>query len=284
MRKWLVVGIGLFGLFPPHLSEASGHGPVFGGATPTLGKGGWSFDQAWMGSRPRAGEDDQLLRSMVGLGITKDLQVTVSLPVELSSSGRAPLGRMTFMMSSVRDVEALAGWRFHRRDVGDGARFESTAYGGFGVPLDETRGGVRTAPSAYASIASGYASRAHYFWMGASYQRSLADHGDRQGDITSASVVYGYRPAALRLDYPKPDLRFFLETVAEVSGAQQASGIDIADTGGRAVFSGPTALLLYKEYGVSGGMLFPVYQRPNGAQPRERFRFGINVSYFFWLK
>ena len=28
---------------------ASGHGPVFGAATPTLGKGGWSFDQAWMG-------------------------------------------------------------------------------------------------------------------------------------------------------------------------------------------------------------------------------------------
>src|SRR3954470_19337130 len=27
---------------------ASGHGPVFGAATPTLGKGGWQFDQAWM--------------------------------------------------------------------------------------------------------------------------------------------------------------------------------------------------------------------------------------------
>ena len=33
------------------LAEASGHGPVFGAATPTLGKGGWAFDQAWMGQR-----------------------------------------------------------------------------------------------------------------------------------------------------------------------------------------------------------------------------------------
>src|ERR1051326_4968105 len=29
--------------------SASGHGPIFGGATPTLGKGGWQFDTAWMG-------------------------------------------------------------------------------------------------------------------------------------------------------------------------------------------------------------------------------------------
>ena len=60
---------------------ASGHGPVFGGATPTLGKGGWSFDQAWMGRRDRTGDDDQMLRSMVGFGITEDLQISASLPV-----------------------------------------------------------------------------------------------------------------------------------------------------------------------------------------------------------
>src|SRR5439155_7736601 len=33
---------------------ASGHGPVFGAATPTLGQGGWSLDQAWTG---RFGDD-----------------------------------------------------------------------------------------------------------------------------------------------------------------------------------------------------------------------------------
>ena len=30
----------------PTAAHGSGHGPVFGAATPTLGKGGWAFDQA----------------------------------------------------------------------------------------------------------------------------------------------------------------------------------------------------------------------------------------------
>ena len=74
----------------PRVVIASGHGPVFAGATPTLGKNGWSFDQAWMGSHARDGEDDQVLRSMIGYGFTKDLQLTVSLPIGLTSSPASP--------------------------------------------------------------------------------------------------------------------------------------------------------------------------------------------------
>lgn len=262
---------------------ASGHGPVFGGATPTLGRGGWSFDQAWMGRRDRTGDDDQMLRSMVGYGITEDLQVTMSLPIELTSSGGMPMGRMTAMMSTNHEAEALVGWRFHRREVGEGARVESTVYVGGAVPLESRRAGIRTAPSTYVSAATGYASRAHYFWVGAGYQRPFDNGGDRLGDVKSYSVVYGYRPPALRLDYPKPDLRFFIETVGEISGSARHDAVRMADTGGHILLTGPTTLLLYKEYGISGGALFPVYQRTNGAQRRERFRFGVNFSYFFWL-
>jgi len=50
------------------------------------------------------------------------------------------------------------------------------------------------------------------------------------------------------------------------------------------VFVGPTALVLYKAYGVEGGVLFPAYQRVDGSGPRERFRVAVNVSYFFWPK
>ena len=54
-------------------AEASGHGPVFGAATPTLGKGGWSFDQAWMGRIGTGTDDsDQMLRSMISFGLTED--------------------------------------------------------------------------------------------------------------------------------------------------------------------------------------------------------------------
>jgi hypothetical protein len=58
----------------------------------------------------------------------------------------------------------------------------------------------------------------------------------------------------------------------------------MANSGGHVLMVGPTALLLYKAYGIEGGVQFPVYQQTNGTQPHERFRVGVNVSYFFWLK
>jgi hypothetical protein len=286
MMRTTLIAVSLLaaGLCCPAGALASGHGPVFGAATPTLGKHGWSYDQAWMGRRDRRGEDDQMLRSMIGFGLTEDLQITASLPIQLGEGRLMPMGRMMAAMSANRDAEVIIGWRFHRQPVGERARFESTAYIGGTVPLEARRSGLRTAPAVSASVATGYASRAHYFWVGGSYHRPGADAGDRFGDVQAYSVVYGYRPKALRLDYPKPDLRFFVETVGEVIKRSEQAGVVLDDSGGQAIFTGPTALLLYKQYGISGGILFPVYQRLNGPQPKERFRFAVNFSYFFWLR
>jgi hypothetical protein len=244
MRIRVIAAVaGICGLIPA-AGLASGHGPVFGAATPTRGKGGWSFDQAWMGRRDRLGDNDQMLRSMLGFGITEDLQISASLPIELTSTGRMPMGRMMSMMSSNREVEMLVGWRIHRRPIGQGGRVESTVYLGGAVPVESRRAGIRTAPAVYASAATGYASRAHYFWVGGNYQRHGTDSGDRLGDVKSYSVVYGFRPPALRLDYPKPDLRFFIETVGEITGRARHGGAVMSDTGGHVLMSGPTALLL----------------------------------------
>ncbi len=71
----------------PRPAGASGHGPVFGGAPPTLGKGGWQLDQAWMGRLGRGRQDDeQMLRTMLSVGITEDLQISGSLPITLDSA------------------------------------------------------------------------------------------------------------------------------------------------------------------------------------------------------
>jgi len=263
---------------------ASGHGPLFGGATPTLGKGGWQFDQAWMGRLSEGTDtDEQMLRSMISFGITEDLQISASLPITLESSVFMPLGRMMALMSNDTEFESIASWRFHRRATATG-RFESTVIGGVMLPLKKyAPDGMLTAPSLNVSAASGYASRAHYFWASGGYLHRMSDEGQRRGDVTYYSVVYGYRPKKLRLEYPKPDLRFFVEAVGEHTGMARHFGFDLLYTGGTAVYVGPTALLLYKAYAVQGGMMFPVYQRSNG-QPEERFRFGVNVSYFFWLK
>src|SRR5918993_6092484 len=137
MQRQVVLAMLLLGASLSHAVLASGHGPVFGAATPTLGKGGWSFDQAWMGRTSDAPDsNEQMLRTMISFGVTKDFQVSGSLPIALTSSSHMPMGRMMAMMSSNRDVEALAGWGFYGRPVGEGGRFESTAYFGVTVPLD----------------------------------------------------------------------------------------------------------------------------------------------------
>ena len=43
----------------------------------------------------------------------------------------------------------------------------------------------------------------------------------------------------------------------------------MANTGGHVLMVGPTVLLLYKAYGIEGGVLFPVYQRTNGSATRK---------------
>jgi len=264
----------------------SGHGPLFGGATPTLGRGGWQLDQAWMGrlgDRPEV-TDEQMLRTMLSLGITEDLQLSVSMPIPLETPKIfMPNGRMMSLMSTDRQFESIGTWRFRRRPTASGGRRESALIGGFSVPYEKyLPDGMRSAPSATLAAATGYASRAHYFWASGGYQRRMANEGDKLGDIAYASLVYGYRPPALRLDYPKPDLRFFGEAVLERTSMAQHHGLDVLYTGGTALFVGPTALLLYKAYGLQGGVLFPVYQDTNGFP--ERLRFAVNVSYFFWMK
>jgi hypothetical protein len=267
----------------PAPARASGHGPVFGAATPTLGKGGWSFDQAWMGQVADGPTDNaSLLRSMISFGITERLQISGSLPVPLGGGQTMASGRMMAMMSGNRDVEALLGWRFHARPVGQGARLESTIYVGGLMPLDDRRGGIASSAGAYVSLTTGYASRSHYVWAGASHQRNAIRSGERQGSVTSCSFVYGYRPPAWRLEYPKPDLRFFVEAVGDRTSPALHNGAPMSGTGGEVVLVGPTMLLLYKAYGLGGGVMFPVYQRTNGMQPKERLRFGVNFSYFFW--
>ena len=257
---------------------ASGHGPVFGAATPTLGRGGWSIDQAYTF---RGGDDDtqQMFKTMVSFGITETVQVSVSVPIVMTDGLTS--SRMMSAMSSEREVETLLAYRFQRRTIGVGGRQESTLYIGGTVPTEAQRDGAAVGPSVVIQAATGYASRSHYAWFGAGVQQFVEHSGDRQGSSRLLTVVYGYRPPPMRVEPGKPDLRFFVEATAENRTATEAAGIEV-DQGARTVFVGPTSLLVYKAIAVEGGVLFPVYQRFGQAQ--ERVRVAVNVAYFFWLK
>ena len=279
-RRWiLLVALAVLGW---HVElQASGHGPVFGAATPTLGRGGWSIDQAYT-FRGGEGEDpqsQQMFKTMVSFGITETLQVSGSIPVVMSD-GLTP-SRMMSAMSSEREFEGLLAYRFQRRVIGIGGRQESTFYVGGTLPTEDRRAGLPVGPSVVVQAATGYASRAHYAWLGGGIQQFLEADDARQGASRFVTFVYGYRPPPLQVEAGKPDLRFFVEMTAEDRTNGRMSGVELQDAS-RTIFLGPTSLLVYKAIALEGGVLFPLYQ--STQQARERMRVAVNFAYFFWLK
>ena len=261
-------------------ASASGHGPVFGAATPTLGRGGWSVDQAYTFRAADSPDDSQqMFKTMVSFGITETVQVSASVPIAMRD-GLTP-SRMMSAMSSEREVEGLMAYRFQRRVIGIGGRQESTLYVGGTVPTDSSRAGANVGPSLIVQAATGYASRAHYAWLGGGIQHFMERKDAQQGASRFVTFVYGYRPPPLQVEAGKPDLRFFVEATTEDRTATEIAGAAI-DRGSRTVFVGPTSLLVYKAIAVEGGVLFPAYQRE--GQPRERMRVAVNFAYFFWLR
>jgi hypothetical protein len=265
------------------LAYGSGHGPVFGMATPTNAAGTWSFDLGLMGRLAEA-DDGAMARLMLGYGITEDVKVSVSAPLVFSSAPLPP-GRMAGMMPGSGDIETLLAWRFHRQGLDIGTRFESTAYGGLVLPGPQRPAGVagdlRRAPGVYTSVVTGLASRSHYLWAGAGYTRFAEARGDRQADVLMYSGVWGYRPPAWRKDYPHADWRFMVELTGERSGRIWHGGVRMPGIGGHQVLVGPSMLGLYRNYGIAGGVQMPVYRDLREAQPRERLRYAVNFSYFF---
>ncbi|MBI4421976.1 MAG: hypothetical protein HY560_14220 [Gemmatimonadetes bacterium] len=267
----------------PALSWAQGHGPAFGLSTPTLGKHGWSLDLAVMG-RAAGGKAVAMTRPMLSYGVTQDLQLSLSLPMRLYvPEGVPPVHGMSRMPMSP-DVELLLGWRFHRRGTAVGSRVESTAYVGFDYPTDAVRAGVRMAPGLYGALVGGYASRSWYAWLGGLYRRYMTPVGptaDHPGDVAMYSAVLGLRPPPFRHDYPRPDWRVFLEAFGERTARDVIGGVERTNTGSHRIFVGPTLLGLYGAWGVAGGVVFPVYQKVNGAQPEDRLRLIVNTTFWF---
>jgi hypothetical protein len=263
--------------------RASGHGPVFGMATPTNGAGGWAIDFGAMG---RIGEPDNAsaIRTMLTYGINEDLQISTSVPFVLGSAP-LPAARMTGMMPGGGDFESILAWRFHRQGTNIGTRVESTAYGGLIVPGPQKPAGlVGTFPRTqgmYAGVATGLASRSNYVWGGIGYTRFAEKNGDRRPTVFSYSAVWGYRPPAMRHEYPRWDWRLF----AELTGERSTKAVHLNDqmpgTNAHQLFVGPSTLGIYKNYAIQAGIQFPVYRDTGARLERERFRYAANASYFF---
>ena len=281
MTRVLPVALVLAAALAGQLAGAQGgHGPVFGLATPTLPQGAWNGDATVM-SLGRGGDRAVMARQTLRYGLTEDVQLNLSVPQTLAALPSPPRTRIGTMMGGMGDLEALALWRLQKHYPGGGRRVETTALASVLVPVVAERGGVRAGPGANAALVTGYASRDLYGWVGAGAQGYLTRDGDRLGPLGYASAVVGYRPPVFQGDYPKPDVRVFVEAVGEVAGRDRVAGATVEASGGERVLVGPTVLGLYRAWGLGTGVLFPVYDRSNGPQPSEDARLAVNLSYWF---
>jgi len=261
---------------------AEWHGPAFSLATPTLAEKGWSSDIVAMSLNTDEGTA-YMFREMIGYGINEDLQINLNFPLSepINRLKDPPRSRIGMMMGGYTDVETSLMWRFHRQAPDIGTRYESTLLAGAGFPTDSRRGGVELSPYFNVAAVTGYASRVHYWWIGAGIERRFEKNDDRLGDLPYATFAYGYRPPFFQRDYPKPDWRVFLEGVAEFPQKDQINGATDPNSGGEKLMIGPSLLGLYGAWGVSGGVLFPAYQNLNGNQSEKNFRAKLVITYWF---
>ena len=259
---------------------ADGHGPVFGLATPTNSKGEWSFDSGVFG-RSNSSATEASFREQIGYGFTPHLSLFFIAPVVFGNTLLTPT-----RIQPGDDFDAKLAWRFQHRATKVGTRFESTAFVGVVAPGPQSgfKGIAHTtnAPGTMFGAVTGMASRSHYVWLGSTFTKFYEQNGDKRPDVFDYSLVYGYRPPKWRRPPDKWDWRVFGELVGERSNRFVQSGTTVPQTQAHQVFIGPTALGIYRNYTVSFGAQFPVYQDVGAQFPRERVRFAVNFSYLLF--
>jgi len=258
---------------------AADHGPVFGLATPTNPKGGWSFD---LGVNGRSGTASNLEAELT-YGVTPNLKLAISGPVVFQPDAY-PRSSVTTNTPISGDFSGLAWWRFQKRDFA-GKRVESTAVAGVLVPGPQRETGLycdlHSGLGYLVGGVTGVASRSQYVWVGASYQRYAESEMDRRPDLVSYTAVYGYRPLSWRTDYPRWDWRVFGELTGERTGTLQRQRVELQGSQAKQMFLGPSLLGVYRAIGIEAGIQFPIYRDVGPLYPKERYRFAINFAYFF---
>ena len=276
--KSVCVAAGLLWLsFVPPAMGQGGHGPAFGLATPTLPQGGWNYNSTLMSVG--TGERGVMTRQSLWYGLTEHLQLNASVPVTLRSTPSPPITRGGTMMGGLSSLEVSTYWRFHRQYLGVGKRFESTLLVGGLYPTRDYGRDRRSGPGVHLAAVTGYASRSIYGWAGGGYQRYAARNGDRPGDLRYGSLVLGWRPAYFRRG-STPDWRLFVEALGESVGPERRDGSAVTGSGGEKLFVGPTTLGLYGAWGLSAGVLIPMYQDVPRVQ-EEDLRLMFNFTYWF---
>jgi hypothetical protein len=275
MKQFVVLA---YALALPGLAMAADHGPVFSYATPVNSAREWSFDTGIFGRNSSQGTQFST-GSGFGYGVTPHITVNAFVPA-MFGSGSLPESRVI----SGSEWSAGASWRFLHSVTSVGKRVESTASLGVVVPGPQRDSGIlanlHRAPGVAGTLATGFASRSQYAWIGGGYTRFAEGSNDRRPDTISWSGVYGYRPARLRRGYDQWDYRGFAELTGEHTGNVRTNGAILPNSSTTSVWLGPSVLAIFKNVAISGGLQAPLFRDASDSlYGREHLRFAINFSY-----
>lgn len=257
---------------------ASDHGPVFGYATPVNSQGEFSFDSGVFGRHGSAGTQFST-GSQIGYGLTPHLTFTAFAPATFSS-GSLPETRIF----SGSEWSAGASWRFFHSVTQVGKRLEATGSLGVVTPGPQPDSGIlknlHRVPGIASTVATGVASRSHYFWAGAGYTWFPEADSTKRPDTVSWSMVYGYRPARLRRGYDQWDYRGLLEFTGEHTSPVRLQGAEVPNSTSTSLWLGPSVLAIFKNVAIEGGVQAPVFRDvSDSVYGRESVRFAVNFSY-----
>ena len=179
---------------------------------------------------------------------------------------------------------AGGSWRILHSVTSVGKRIESTTSLTVILPGPQrdsrVLAGLHREPGIAGTLATGYASRSQYLWVGGGYSSFAPSAHDRRPDTISWSGVYGYRPARLRRGYDQWDYRGFAELTGEHTGNVRSAGAVLPDSSTTTVWLGPSVLAIFKDVAIEGGVQGLVFRDASDSiYGRERVRFAINFSY-----
>jgi hypothetical protein len=263
----------------PWHANAANHGPVFGLATPTNSQGEWSFDQGVFDRTTSLGSQASI-RELLGYGFTPHLTLSFTLPAVVGNTSLPPT-----RIQPGDDFDSTLVWRFQHAATKVGTRIESTAFAGLVVRGPQSAfNGIKPTniPGFMIGGVTGRASLGHYLWLGGTFTKFVEHDGSSRPDVFDYSLVYGYRPAKWRRPPDKWDWRIFAELVGERSASLRQAGTIVPNTEAHQVFVGPSALGIYRNYTISFGAQFPVYQNVQSLFPKERVRLAVNFSYLLF--
>lgn len=255
-------------------APAAAHEPVFGIGPETIYQGGLGVELGVDFAREGGGRDRGLHTEFL-FGVTEDLSLTLELPVLLRRE------RETGRTSGLGDVLLRGKFQFWRQDWLGGSR-RAAAILGVKVPTGDHHRDVPLGSGSFDAVAGtsvAHESRRWYGFATARYVFRSRRHGLDRGDRVRVEVAGGVRPWLT--GYLDPDLVVLLEVNAERAGRDRRGGRKLPDTGGLAVFAGPTALLSYRNWMVKGGVQVPVAVSLHGDGKRPGRRAILALEYHF---